>query len=138
MAIGRDIYLDTRLMISKLEEMFPASSQHPGLSSLETNGLAQLLQKLSIDGSIFKYAVRQIPRDSPLMKSPKFQKDRAGFAGPQWDLGDARLWRPEAIIHMQQIFDIIDNLLADGRNWIAGTETISLADLEGKSAHHHE
>ncbi|KAF2171848.1 hypothetical protein M409DRAFT_18081 [Zasmidium cellare ATCC 36951] len=131
MAIGRDVYLDTRLMISKLEEMFPASSQHPGLSSPETNGLAQLLQKLSIDGSIFQHAVRQIPRDSALMKSPAFQKDRAGFFGPQWDLDDARLWRPEAIIHMQQCFDIIESLFIDGRSWVAGTETISLADLEG-------
>lgn len=130
MAIGRDVYVDTRLIMSKLEDMFPASSKHPALSSPETNGLAQLLQKFSIDGSIFLQAVRQMPRD--LVKSPKFQKDRAGFYGPNWNLEDARLLRPEAIIHMQQCFDIMESLFFDGRTWVAGTETISLADFEGE------
>lgn len=137
MAIGRDVYVDTRLMISQLEEMFPASSRHPGLSSPETKGLALLQQKLSIEGSMFQFAVKQIPRDSSLMKSPAFQKDRAGFFGPPPSIEEARLWRPESIVHMRHCFDILESLFVDDRNWVAGTETISLADLEGEFAHHH-
>ena len=38
MAIGREVYVDTRIMIAKLEELFPASAEHPRLSMPETTG----------------------------------------------------------------------------------------------------
>lgn len=117
-------------MIAKLEEIFPASSEHPGLSSPETAGLAQLLQKLSTE-TLFREAVKQIA-PSGLTRSKEFQRDRAGFFGPEWQRQDPKLTRPEGITHMRQCFDIVESLLADGRQWIAGTEKISLADLEGK------
>ena len=129
MAIGRDVYLDTRLMLAKLDELFPLSDEHPGLWSPETAGLAQLLQKLMVDVSGFREVVKQIPRDSALAKDPKFQKDRAGFFGPDWkpDSGS----RVEGIVHTRHIFDILESLLIDGRRWIGKTEKISSADLEG-------
>ena len=48
-AIGRDLYVDTRLIIQRLEELFPATTQHPAFASPETEGLAKLLDKLTID-----------------------------------------------------------------------------------------
>ncbi|EME45806.1 hypothetical protein DOTSEDRAFT_71486 [Dothistroma septosporum NZE10] len=129
MAVGRDVYLDTRLMLAKLDEIFPPSDKHPGLSAPETKGLAQLLQKLMVDVSGFREAVKQIPMNSPIAKDPKFQKDRAGFFGPEWKPDSSS--RSEGIVHMRHIFDMLESLLVDGRRWIGSSEKISMADLEG-------
>jgi hypothetical protein len=129
MAIGRDIYVDSRLMISKLDSLFPASASHPGLSHPQHAGLASLLQKLSTE-SAFSQVVRLIPAENPLMKDAKFLKDREQFGGGR-GIKASPAARQEATVHMQQIFAILESLLVDGRPWIAGTEEPSLADLEG-------
>ena len=60
MTIGRDVYVDSRLMIAKLEERFPPSAAHPGLSSPETQGVAALLRNFVVD-NMFVAAVRNFP-----------------------------------------------------------------------------
>ncbi|KAI5362296.1 Putative glutathione S-transferase, Thioredoxin-like superfamily [Septoria linicola] len=130
MAIGRSIYVDTRITISKLEELFPASSEHPGLSTPETAGLAALLQKFAVDGSVFKKVVTQIPQNLPMLKDPKFQKDRAEFRDAD-QKRNPHLVKPEGTVHLRQCFDIVEALLVDDRKWIGNTEELSLADLEG-------
>jgi hypothetical protein len=130
MAIGRDLYVDTRLMIAKLEKMFPPSAEHPALSTPETAGVASLLQKMSIEGSIFREAVKQMP--AATWKDPKFAKDRAGFLPDSGMKTDGKTSRAEAVTHMREFFAIIESMFADGRQWIAGTQKPSLADLEGK------
>ncbi|SMY22416.1 unnamed protein product [Zymoseptoria tritici ST99CH_1A5] len=129
MAIGRDLYVDTRLMIAKLEQMFPPSAEHPALSTPETAGVASLLQKLTIEGSVFREVVKQMP--SAVWKDPKFAKDRAGFMPESGMKTDGKTTRAEGITHMREMFAIIESMFADGREWIAGTGKLSLADLEG-------
>lgn len=129
MAIGRDVYLDTRLMIAKLEELFPPSLEHPALSTKETAGLAALMQKLAIEGSMFREVVKNIPSHFPLLRDEKFQKDRAGFFQPSFKM-EAKLMRPEGIANMRHLFDVVEALFADGRTWVGGTQQPSLADLE--------
>ncbi|CAK4030248.1 glutathione s-transferase like [Lecanosticta acicola] len=128
MSIGRDIYYDTRLIIAKLEERFPSSDQHPGLSSRETVGMAALLQKWVVE-NMFREAVKCIPQDFALLKDPTFQKDRAGFFGPGWRV-DASSYS-EGLVNMRHFFGTAESLFADGRQWVAGTKEVSLADLEG-------
>ncbi|KAF2214025.1 hypothetical protein CERZMDRAFT_38192 [Cercospora zeae-maydis SCOH1-5] len=130
MAIGRDVYVDTRIIVAKLEELFPASAEHPGLSMPETTGLAGLLQKLTVDVSMFSKVVSQIPQDLPLLKDPKFAKDRAELRTAD-QKRNPHLVRPEGAVHLRQCFDIVEALLADGRKWVGNTEHVSLADLEG-------
>jgi len=130
MAIGRDVYVDTRIIITKLEELFPASSAHPGLSTPDTIGLANLLSKFVVDGGVFKRVVSQIPQDLPMLKDPKWQKDRSEFRDAD-QKRNPHLVRPEGTVHLRQCFDIVEALLADGRMWIGATPAISLADLEG-------
>lgn len=130
MAIGRDIYVDTRAIIAKLEELFPSSSKHPGLSTPETAGLAALLSKFMVDGSVFKKVVSQFPQDLPMLKDPKFAKDRAEFRDAD-QKANPRLVKPEGTVHLRQCFDIIEAMLVDGRKWIGASENLSLADLEG-------
>ena len=132
MAIGRDLYLDSRMIIQRLEELFPPSEQHPAFSSKETAGLAALLNKLTIDGSLFNYAVTIMPPEFPLFQDKPFLKDREGFFGDGWTVTDAAKRRAEGLAHVRLCFGIIESLFADGRKWVGRTEKPSLADLEGR------
>jgi hypothetical protein len=69
-AIGRDIYTDTRLILRKLEEFFPDAPQI-STSSLEHKAFERLLENWTIDGGIFNRGSQLIPADSPLMKDSK-------------------------------------------------------------------
>lgn len=133
MAIGRDVYVDSRMILHRLEELFPASDAHPALSSKETAGLAALLNKFTIDASVFSRAVQIMPPRGPSVKNDAFMKDRASFFGKGWSLDQALKNRPEGIAHLRQCFEIAESLLTDGREWVAGTKGPSFADLEGKA-----
>ncbi len=77
-------------------------------------------------------AAQAIPPELPLLKDPKFQKDRKEYTGRSWSLEDVRALRPEALAHLRDGFDMLETgLLADGREWILKTEKPSLADIEG-------
>ncbi|KAM3416325.1 hypothetical protein BST61_g7930 [Cercospora zeina] len=130
MAIGREVYVDTRIIVAKLEELFPASAAHPGLSTPSTTGLAGLLQKLMVDVSVFSKVVSQIPQDLPMLRDAKFAKDRAEFRTAD-QKRNPHLVRPEGAVHLRECFGIVEALLADGREWVGNTERLSLADLEG-------
>ncbi|KAI7541100.1 hypothetical protein KC331_g8780 [Hortaea werneckii] len=75
MAIGRDIYLDSRMILRKLEELFPSSTEHPALSSKETEGMAALLNKFVVDAGVFSKAVGIMRPDRAALQDPTFVKD---------------------------------------------------------------
>ncbi|KAF2725254.1 hypothetical protein K431DRAFT_215966 [Polychaeton citri CBS 116435] len=131
LSIGRDIYCDTRLILQKLEERFPASAQHPPIASKEAAAMAGLLSKFTIDGGVFARAAQLIPPEAPVMQDARFLKDRTEFTGRSWSNEDVRRQRPEAIVHMRECFGIVEGLLGDGREWIAGTKDVDLADIDG-------
>jgi hypothetical protein len=131
MTIGRDVYLDSRLMIRKLEELFPPSYAHPALSSPATVGLAALLDKFTTDASLFLRAVHMMPPTAPALSNKAFRKDRAGFYAQSWTIQELEKRHKEAIAHVRHMFDIAELLFVDGRNWVASTAQPSLADLEG-------
>lgn len=80
LAIGRDIFADTRLIIAELSRRFPEAIQD---QTLGPDPSAGVLTKFLDDWSdeIFTSAIKLLPKDLPLMKDPKFLKDRADFAG---------------------------------------------------------
>ncbi|KAK5727118.1 hypothetical protein LTR15_003010 [Elasticomyces elasticus] len=129
MAIGRDVYVDSRMIIQRLEELYPDDSKFPMLSSKESAGLAALLNKFVIDGSVFSKGVGIMPADSRI--DSKFVKDRAGFYGKQWNIHDTVKHKPENMAHLRQCFEIAESLFVDNRDWVAGTSNPTLADLEG-------
>lgn len=131
MAIGRDVYVDSRMIIQRLEELFPPSEEHPAFSTKETAGLAGLLNKLSIDVGLFRFGVQMIPLEAPMLKDPEFVKDRSEFFGRPWSAEQRAENRPQGIVHMRQCFDIMESLL-DGKKWVGGTDKPTLADLEGE------
>ncbi|KAK5685235.1 hypothetical protein LTS10_003312 [Elasticomyces elasticus] len=129
MAVGRDVYVDSRMIIQRLEELYPDDSEFPMLSSKETAGLAALLNKFVIDGSVFSKGVGIMPAVSRI--DNKFVKDRAGFYGKQWNIHDTAKHKPENMAHLKQCFEIAESLFVDNRDWVAGTSNPTLADLEG-------
>lgn len=133
MSIGRDVYCDTRLILSKLEERFPEGAL--GARQPEHKAVQELLAKWTIDGGVFNRAAELIPTDMPLINDPKFTKDRDDFSGRSWAIDDVANRRPEALADMREMFAFLEGtLLADGREWILKTEKPSMADIEGKSS----
>ncbi|KAI1363801.1 glutathione S-transferase [Xylaria arbuscula] len=66
LAIGRDVYLDTRLIIQKLETLFPPSTAHPGISGAaagkpEHTALEQLISQRVTEGDLFSRAIQCFP-----------------------------------------------------------------------------
>ncbi|KAI0812101.1 glutathione S-transferase [Xylaria sp. FL0064] len=70
LSIGRDVYLDTRLIIQKLETLYPASAAHPGISGRsaengkgnpEHTALEQLISARTIEGDLFSRAIQCFP-----------------------------------------------------------------------------
>ncbi|KAK4144215.1 glutathione S-transferase U4 [Dichotomopilus funicola] len=98
LAIGRDLYLDTRLILRKLEALWPGSptSQEtppslpntghgqplgapPGTDAL---ALQRLLSVLTTSTDLFFRAAALLPAETlPLLRDPKFQRDRRDFFG---------------------------------------------------------
>lgn len=134
LSIGRDIYLDTRLILSKLETLFPTSSAHPSLSSssLEHQTTAKLLEHWAIDAGMFNRAAALIPTDMPLLRDPKFTEDREDYTGRSWRKEDIERGRPEALVEIHAAFEFFEStVLADGREWVLGNkEGPTLADIE--------
>lgn len=129
-AIGRDIYNDTRLIIQKLETMYPAHKQISS-STIDGKALEQHLQHWIVDGGVFARAAQLIPTNSPAMNDPKFTKDRAELSGRPWSKEAMERNRPEALVAMRAAFEFLESLLADRRQWVGKTDEPGLADIEG-------
>ena len=129
LSIGRSVYCDTRLILEKLETMF---KDKPRLSASDPyqHGIERLLESWTIDGGIFNRAGQVLPSDLPLLKDPKFVKDRQAYTGRSWDESNQKALRPEGLSHIRDAFDLLEfSLLADGREWILGSDKPTLADI---------
>ncbi|CAK7267485.1 hypothetical protein SEPCBS119000_002573 [Sporothrix epigloea] len=153
LAIGRDVYLDSRLILCKLELISSTSpSVHPPLgsssskASSEQLALERLLDVLTVDTSLYLDAARLIPSAVPAMKDPAFVKDRKDyFGGPLGQqpptgkeahagappAASAALLRAESLAELRYAASLLEStLLADGRHWILGTPNPSVSDIE--------
>lgn len=135
LSIGRDIYNDTRLIIQKLETLFPPSSAHPSISasSPSEHAIQKLLESWTVDSGIFPRAAQLTLGASPALKDPKFIEDRKHFAtGLPMDVEAMKAMRPEAVAEVRGAFEFLETtLLADGREWILRSKTPTIADIEG-------
>ena len=129
LAVGRDIYLDTRLILRKLEEWFPEGKL--GSDKPEQRFVEKLLERYMIEGPVFREAAGLVP--SGLLKNSKFVEDRRGFLGRNWTPEEMEEGRPECLLYVRNLFDLLEStILADGRKWVLETEKPSLADIEGR------
>ncbi|EGO60731.1 hypothetical protein NEUTE1DRAFT_144095 [Neurospora tetrasperma FGSC 2508] len=146
LSIGRDVYLDTRLILSKLEDLDlhslnPKLSAAPGTDAL---ALQSLLSHYSIDGGLFSRAAQLLfSLDNPLLRDPQFLADRAEFvAGGGGNAPPSKFSReemaalgPEALADLRDYCQMLETtVLADGRDWILkntdDNNKPGLADIE--------
>lgn len=132
MTIGKDVYCDTRIILRKLEQLFPEDKL--GARTPDEMALQKLLEIWHVEAGTFARAAGIIPSDLPVVKDPKFAKDREQFSGRPWNREAMERNRPENLVYIQGAFSFLENtLLADGRKWITNTEQPRLIDIEGKS-----
>lgn len=136
MAIGKDVYLDTRLMLAKLEELYPDNKL--GATDPDQKAVQKLLEIWKVEAGIFNRASQLIPSSMPLLNDSKFTKDREQLSGRSWSKEKIEENRPEALAHIRSAFTFLETtLLADGRDWVLKTDKPSLSDIEGMTPKNH-
>lgn len=142
LALGRDIYCDTLLIIEKLEAIYGPSSTgkaaYKAISAPRSDPTACALERLLekwTDTVVFKPAAACIPSSLELMQDPGFQKDREQLWGRPWSAEEQDALRPKGLADLRVNFDLLETLLGDGRQWIlGGQEGPMLADVHGESS----
>lgn len=131
LAIGKDVYLDTRLQLRKLEEL-PGTEPKLGSKRGDDQAVERLLSVMATDGGVFRTAAALLPTNLPLLQDPAFQRDRTDFLGtPLLSPEALDRGRPEALRELQEIFSMLETtLLADGRDWLSKSDAPGLADIE--------
>lgn len=139
LAIGRDIYLDTHLILLKLEQL-PTEIPRLGAASSSIKDVAfeNLLQMFTTETGVFEAAVNLLPTDLPLLKKDEYFKDRNDFLNggkeQRQPLSAEAMAskRPNAQEKIARAMDFLETgPLADGRHWIAGDnrQGPNLADI---------
>ncbi|KAK2019318.1 glutathione S-transferase [Colletotrichum eremochloae] len=132
LAIGRDIYYDTRLMLRKLEQLYP-SRPRLGAAVPEQVAIERLLEAFIIDGGVFSNSINVLPTDLPMLRDPKHNwfKDREDYVGRKHSVETIQRGRPTAVNEIRRTMELLETtLLADGRDWILKTDGPGLADIE--------
>ncbi|EXJ62780.1 hypothetical protein A1O7_03219 [Cladophialophora yegresii CBS 114405] len=129
MAIGRDIYCDSRIILRKLEALFPDSAL--SASTGEQKAVEKLFEIWTMEAGLFPRASQLIPTSMPLLNDPHFTKDREDYSGRSWSKEQIEANRPEALASIRSAFKVLETtLLADGRDWVLKTDHPTLADIE--------
>ena len=127
LSLGSSVYYDTRLILQKLEAQFPSSSL--ATTTPDEEALRKLLEIWTVDGGIFARAAETLPPE--VLQDKRFTKDREAFMGRSFEPEYAKKIRPEALVHIREGFDFLENgILSDGRQWILKTEGPTLADID--------
>jgi glutathione S-transferase len=133
LTLGRDVILDTRLILQVLERRFPDGALGDPTYTAEQRAVRRLLERWTGDAGVFQRAVQLIPTSLPNMQDPAFVKDRSSMGGQPWSKERIDRARPEAMVHVRDAFELLEStLLADGRAWLFGTDAPGLADIEGE------
>lgn len=136
LSIGRDVYLDTRLILQKLEALPAPPGGAPPLGASTSDGdrraLQRLLGVLTNEAGPFVWAATLLPAHLPVFKDEAWIRDRTGFFFPGAKVGAASpQTRAEAAADLRGLLELLETaLLADGRDWVLGTDAPALADIE--------
>ena len=132
MAIGRDIYCDTLIMLEKLEELLPAKNSLAAKNNTD-RALERMFEKWT-DVVVFKNAAEAIPTHLDAMQDPTFQNDREELWGRSWKPETQDALIPPALANIRDFFVFLEDILSDGRTWILNNDKPLLADIHGESS----
>jgi glutathione S-transferase len=131
MAIGKDIYIDSRLIVDKLQALYPDKSS--ATVTAEQSGYRKLFEHYS-DSALFNNAVKLMPywSSNSMVQNKAFLDDRQKLMGGRRMTAERmQAGRPEGLQNMRQAFELMENtFLADGRQWILGTGKPTVADID--------
>lgn len=127
MAIGRDVYIDTRLMLRKLETLYPQDKL--GATNSFEQGFEDMLEEFIIDGGPFVRTSGCIPVSAPFVNDKVWMKDRFDGSGGMFTremLVENRSW---CISQLRLYFTMLERVLADGRKWLLNGPKPTLAEV---------
>ncbi|EIW61458.1 uncharacterized protein TRAVEDRAFT_162670 [Trametes versicolor FP-101664 SS1] len=132
LAIGKDVYCDTSLIAAVLERRFPPSEGYAtffparkGGGKADT-GMIKALSFSYGDRTVFPLAAENLPyKKFP----PEFLKDRSAWLGRKIDADAMEANQPVVKSWLISHLTLLEEQLADGREWLMDTETPSLADI---------
>lgn len=127
MTIGKDVYLDTRIMLRKLEELFPKG--RIGATTPEGKAIQKLLDIWHNEAGLFMKGAQSLPLE--FFKNETFTKDRQEMTGRPFDFAAMEKLRPESLIYVRNAFSMLEDLLSDDRKWLLNTDKPSQGDIEG-------
>lgn len=127
LAIGRDIYCDTRLIIQKLEELFP-SGRLGSVIPFE-QGLESVFEAWVAEAGPFWRTAGCIPLSTPVVQDPVWMKDRFDGTGGRFTAEALVKGRPECLSHLKVYYGIAEKMLEDGRRYIFNTDNPTLGDV---------
>lgn len=131
MAIGKDVYCDSRLMFEKLEQLFPENRL--GAQSPFEQGIEYLLENYMNDAGPFMRTASLIPPTAEVMNDSEWIKDRTSMTGRTFSKEALAGVRPDGLAHSRMYFDFADKkLMADGRKFVLDTPRPTLSDIHGK------
>ncbi|CEJ90403.1 hypothetical protein VHEMI06191 [[Torrubiella] hemipterigena] len=131
LSIGRDVYVDTRLIFAKLDELknYPAITPTTPEHAL----IMDLLSEYITDAGVFtKIADILLASDAPIAQDPAFIKDREDLLGHKIAKEDHAQMTSSGLIRLQEFFGRLENtILSDGRIWLFNTPSPTRGDIEG-------
>ena len=119
LAIGRDIYCDSRLIIDKLEARWSPESRLGSSGGAFERGVEKLLEGWTVDGGPFARVAALTPAERLTDKA--WIEDRKEMTGGRFDPALLPKGRGEALAHVRMYFALMEEgLLGDGRSWVSG------------------
>ena len=129
LAVGRDIYCDSRCILEHLERLYTASPQLGSPDSF-SEGMERILESWIFDGGPFARTAGLIPADASLALKQDWLDDRRELTGVNFNAESLGRARPDALsqtrIHLQIVEE---SLLADGRKWLGGNDGPGISDV---------
>lgn len=129
LAVGRDIYCDSRCIIDHLERLYPSRLPKLGSNQPYERGIERVLETWAFDGGLFARTAQMITPDASLVQDQAWLNDRAELTGVQFSPDGLKGGKKDALSHTRVHLKIVeDDLLADGRPFLNG-EKPGLADI---------
>ncbi|KAJ4361089.1 uncharacterized protein N0V89_001658 [Didymosphaeria variabile] len=129
-AIGKDIYCDTSLIIEALEHFFPTKegygSVYPPIQGWNYKGLARGFASFWIDRPFFRTTTGLIP---PSVWTSPFGTDRGQLIGHPLDPAKLAAKIPQNLGAFETHLSLLEPTLCSTDKWLFPTETPSLADV---------
>ncbi|KAI5124958.1 hypothetical protein M0805_007385 [Coniferiporia weirii] len=132
LALGNDVYCDTSLIISMIERHFSEREGFPTLfpsrkdGGKADTGMIKALATFYVDRPLFNLASTSLPYKK---FAPEFIEDRSKWFGVPMNVEKLTARQPAIKSLLSSHMSLLEEQLADGREWIFDTVTVGYGDL---------